>query len=336
MKIDANSTAPLVLFATERSGSNLLRAILSSHSKIASPTPAGLVAALAPHSHQYTSSAGRVDIETMIDHAIALTQLHWSPWEVDVDPEQIRQRMVADSFWALFRALNEVYAEQRNCPIWLTKEPQALLWWQQFADHLPGAQSIVLVRDGRDVATSMLKSQLHEFHVFSAADIWAREQKAAREMLEGPQFRDRTICIRYEDLITDPRLEISRLTEFLGLEFEERMVEYYRDPANIEYSKSTDLWKNIRNPISKESVGKFRSVLSRRQIRIFEAEAWEELSYFGYATEFAHRPSLSKVRRRLLRIWTRLLRESQIRFSSEFRRRRLWREQVRAIQKFQA
>lgn len=336
MKAEANRMLPVVLFATERSGSNLLRAILSSHSLIASPPPAGLVAALAAHAHQYTDSAGRVDTGSMIGHAIALTQLHWSPWEVAVDADEIRGRMEADTFWALFRELNEAYAEHSGCPIWLTKEPQAVLWRQQLADHLQKARFIVLVRDGRDVANSMLRSQLHEFHVFSAATVWAREQSAAREMLERPQFRNRTACIRYEDMIADPRRQISRLTEFLGIEFEEHMLEFYKDPKNIEYSKSTDLWKNISKPINRESIGKFKSGLSRREIRIFEAVAWEELAYFGYAAEFAHRPSLGKSRQRLLRIWARLLRESKIRFSPEFRRRKAWREQVKAIQEFRA
>jgi hypothetical protein len=323
-----------MLFATERSGSNLLRAILAAHSQITSPPPAGLLVALTPSADQFLVLAGQADRRVLIDHAVALTRLHWSPWEIELDPEDISHRVGSGSIWALFRELNEAYAEQKKCRAWLTKEPQAILWRAEIADHFPDARFILLVRDGRDVANSMLKSELHEFHVFSAASIWAREQRAAREMLESPQYRDRTICIHYEDLIADPRGQVSRLAEFIGVEYEKQMLSFHRDPENIEFSKKTDLWKNIAKPISKDSVGKYKSGLSRRQVRTFEAVAWEELSYFGYAPEFSRRPPLGSGRRWLLGIWAQWLGAAQKRLSPEYWRRSAWRKRVKLMQNF--
>jgi len=325
---------PVILSATERSGSNLLRAILSSHSQIASPPPAGLIPAIAPHFYRYTNSSGGLRSKSLIQDAISLIRLHWSPWDVELDPEEISSRMQADTFWALFRALNESYAQQKACPIWLSKEPQSIRWVLEISESMPDAKFILLVRDGRDVALSMLKSQFPDFHVYSAALTWSQEQRAGRKVLHDPNFKGRAMCIRYEKLLENPSSTVSELSDFIGVQFESQMLEYYKDVKNITYSKKTTLWKNIREPIISDNIEKYKAGLSKRQIRIFEAVAWDELRSFGYATEFTSRPALSSMGRLILKMWSRLLRKFKIRLSSDYERQKRWREQLKTIANF--
>lgn len=272
---------PLILLASERSGSNLLRAILVSNSAIASPPPAGLVVAMAPHEAKYRKKDGALDRRRYIKDALTLTQLHWSPWDIRPTIEEIEARMCADNFWALFRAMNEAYAEKKGGRYWLTKEPEIAAWAQDILLNYSDAKFIVLVRDGRDVALSRLKGRLHEFHIFGAAAAWSAGQKHCREALTSQSAHGRICLVTYEELIRNPKKAILQLASFIGVEFEDQMLEYYKNREIIAYSGRTPLWGNIGKPINSSNQGKYKRALSNREIRVFEAIAWEELKYFG-------------------------------------------------------
>jgi hypothetical protein len=141
-----------------------------------------------------------------------------------------------------------------------------------------------LVRDGRDVALSLLEVKAWGPRtVYGAARWWARRvdgiQQYAAQHMEG-----RFLEIQYEELIEDPAAVYERITRFYGI----------HDPA-----KHAELARQVA--AKKGNSGKWRSRMSPKQLELFERVAGETLQRNGYKleTDPARLKPLSPVQERI-------------------------------------
>jgi hypothetical protein len=89
---------------------------------------------------------------------------------------------------------------------------------------------VFLVRDGRAVCESRMRRE--GLTMEQSVRIWKLEQLKHRAVrLTIP--RQRVYALRYEDLCRDPRAEIGRLCQRLGVVFEEQMLDFRRDRHNL-------------------------------------------------------------------------------------------------------
>jgi len=280
----AQST-PIILLGSERSGTNLLRALLSTHSKIASPPPCGILDTLAQQQFRYLSPLHPTHIPELIEDVITLIQTHMNPWDLELKVESVIDKMATPSFWALFTAINEIYAEHHDCPFWFSKEPGAFNYIYDLKVHLPKVKFIYMTRDGRDVAASMLKGRLHEFHVYATANRWAAEQRLCLNAYSAPLLNSQIFMVRYEDLIDDTESVLTDLMSFIGLDFEEKQLNFHQNEAVVKHAGKSASWKNLSKPIDKSNKGRYLNNLSSKQIEIFESFAWNEMKALGYPLE---------------------------------------------------
>jgi hypothetical protein len=94
----------------------------------------------------------------------------------------------------------------------------------------PDARFIHLIRDGRDVALSIIQQPWGPSDFLTAIRQWAETVRWARKMLRMLPD-DRHLELRFEDLVSDPRAQLERLTNFLGVEFEPGMLTDYTKNA---------------------------------------------------------------------------------------------------------
>jgi hypothetical protein len=123
------------------------------------------------------------------------------------------------------------------------------------------------VRDGRDVCASWIKFAWVG-NGYRAGRDWAasmEEWRAAQKMI-APANR---IELRFEDLINDVESQLERLCVFLGIPYDEAMLRYHEHTT---YS-----------PIDPNQAGKWQKGLDRRNLRLFESAAADELVAQGYA-----------------------------------------------------
>jgi hypothetical protein len=186
--------------------------------------------------------------------------------------------------------MNALYAENKGCPVWLSKEPDLFRHVYECALHYPDARFVYLVRDGRDVAASMLKRGVHERDIYKAGKRWRNEQQLSIGAMSDEALRERFFMLRYEDLIADAEGVTKTLMDFLGMPFEASQLEFYRQKSVIEHSKKSEFWKNLSKPVDASNAGKYREFLTERDIRIFENLCWNELSLLGYRPDL-DRPS---------------------------------------------
>jgi hypothetical protein len=94
----------------------------------------------------------------------------------------------------------------------------------------PDARFVHLVRDGRDVALSVIRQWWGANDFMTAVRSWAEMVSTARRMLAMlPQ--ERHLELRFEDLVADPGTQLRRVTDFLGVAFEDGMLSRYTDRA---------------------------------------------------------------------------------------------------------
>jgi hypothetical protein len=133
----------------------------------------------------------------------------------------------------------------------------------------PDARFVHIIRDGRDVARSLVAQPWGPATVREAAEEWRTSVLAGRRA-RGAQYLE----IRYEDLFADHEGRIRDLYDWLGLDVTDEAV-----AAGLEAS---DVVANADPTDPRAETGKWRRSFSRRDLRDFERIAGDLLAELGY------------------------------------------------------
>jgi Sulfotransferase family len=130
----------------------------------------------------------------------------------------------------------------------------------------PDSRFIHLVRDGRDVAKSII-GMGWAGNTWTAIDFWIKAEETW-ELLKQGLGPDRAFDVRYEDLIRRPAETLAELCGFIGIEY---------DPAMMRYPEDSTYGAPDPNLIEQ-----WRSKQSERDVRLAEARAGQWLLRRGY------------------------------------------------------
>ena len=169
------------------------------------------------------------------------------------------------------RRLYAAYAAQDGKRRYGDKTPTAVLRMDLISAALPEARFIHIVRDGRDVALSVLGRPWGPGTITRAALWWKRAviegRRSARRL--GPT---RYVEVRYESLVSDPEPLVGSLAEFAGLVFRDEMLRYYErevflrglDPSGTGHARlrlpPTPGLRDWRSQMAPEDVGQFEGL----------------------------------------------------------------------------
>lgn len=288
--IPAASGPPVVVLGVARSGTSLLREMLNHHSELAIPSESYF---LMPLWDRFRASR---DLEKLLaDLAFAVQVLEWG-----VDPDAVRARIprTAD-FPDVIRAVYECYAESRGKRRFGDKTPLYLLHLELLEHAFSRPVYVHIMRDVRDAALSYAampgghpRGWLWAAGVADFACRWRRQVERTRRFGSsiGP---DRYVELRYEDLVLEPERRLREVCARIGLNFEDSMLEYYRD-ADVSTLVNH---KRLAEPPS-PSARTWREVMRADDVERLEAVAGELLDELGYERAFP-RPS-ARARARML------------------------------------
>lgn len=150
------------------------------------------------------------------------------------------------------------------------KNPADSLHIPLLAELLPSARFIHVVRDGRDVAKSLMQVPWGSKDYYAAGRTWTHFVSKARR--DGQNLPGRYHEFRYEDLLTEPQPVLTGLVEYIFGEVIPEKVETLL--AYIDRTKKSDRVLN------------WQQQLSERERSLFEAGAADTLHASGYQTEF--------------------------------------------------
>lgn len=199
---------PLVLIGAPRSGTTYLQSLIDADPRI-----------------------------VMTNETRVLTWLHRSIREaVDGDKAVARMKgeIVAHLQAELPRVVRDFYRDLSPTATWWgDKNPfysteEGVL--ETIDDLFPGTRYVHLIRDGRDVVTSLhrrTRSDGRPWSTFDGGhDLWLRSLTVARRFAE--RAGDRYLELRYEDLITDDEGHLARVLRHYGVDPHEESLAYAR------------------------------------------------------------------------------------------------------------
>jgi hypothetical protein len=298
----AGRAIPLLVTGMERSGTTLLRTMLSGHPAVCRHLPPFVVNLFRRWPDGVADPAA---LDVFLEDLYTRTRFGRSP----VSRDELRARVAPRlplSFRELAFHVTAAHSERLG--------KSGFTYWGEGTPHLVpvlhahraaldralGAYRVIaIVRDGRAVLASVLRAQAVMGQGF-ATDVIALAARWRQAVTLGRLFPDpaRYHELRYEDLVTQPEATLRGVCQFLGVPWEPAMLAY------PELGVRTPIHALLAAPPSPARATAWSREGPPVLLRIFDWLARDELRRLGYPALPAGlgRPALL-VRGELLRYW---------------------------------
>ena len=185
-------------------------------------------------------------------------------WRIDINPETLHASVNGYDYAAVVDSICQLRSTRHGKNSWGDKTPHYVFHLDTLSELFPHSKFINVVRDGRDVALSLLGRPWGPANIYACAMYWRRhtEPTHSRKKLldEG-----RMLELRYETLLSSPHATVKMLYGFLNEEV----------PISIDEAIGR---------IQSQNSGRWRTTMKPDDVRLFEAAAGDRLELLGYAT----------------------------------------------------
>ena len=285
---------PIFIIGSPRSGTTLLRLMITSHRNIVVPPECGFAVWWKTKYENWNAAEHLTRLEEFITDFKQSKKIE--TWNLDY--EAMSQFLLAQhpaSYAELVSLIYTFYASARKPAFerWGDKNNFYLNHIAALDSMFPDAHFVHIIRDGRDVACSYRELAQKRIDSAYAPDLPTAISGIAREWkLNIETIRNsfaainpgRTFEIRYEDLVSTPETTLQELCRSLGEEYDPGMMEYHLknkaeqlEPAGFLQWKA----KTLLQPV-KEQAGRFRRELAGDEIGEFERIAGDLLRRYSY------------------------------------------------------
>ncbi len=294
--------SPVFIIGLPRSGTTLMRMMLSSHPQLA----------IAPETNFLNSWMriyGHLDPTRPRDF-----ELFWSKLTAGelfpsfgITPAGVRARIdgLGDpGFRGIFTAICQEYAARTGKARWGEKTPRHADYLDTLLQWFPAARVLYMQRDPRAVTSSILAKNWARSSRFP--HVHARRWRRSMRGVLARAGQGNVMLVSYEDLVADGESVLRRICDFIGEQYHPNMLA--RSDAAL-YRLYPDDEKTLRDlpvlkPLNPASLYKWRDRLTPVQVAIIEHESEPEMSRLGYRPEARCRP----LPWRLKLLWQRMLR----------------------------
>ncbi len=266
---------PFFIVGNPRSGTTLLRFILSSHSRIYIPEETGFL----PHlSHYLNRELSRVEVEQLI-RRIGRMNAEWFGMVQDYDA--FYAGLPVPTLTHVLDQLYQLKLAPHGAVRWGDKGPSYVRVLKPIDSIFPTAKYIHMIRDGRDCTLSAMKKwgqRYWYYDTYYLMQAW-RRNVAAGCAAASWLGKDRYLEVRYEDLVNDVSSAIRRICDFLGEDFEPQMLDH--TGLARELVAPTGHFE-VEQPVTQRTVGNWRRNMSMFDQKVSNRVAGRELTQLGY------------------------------------------------------
>jgi len=283
------NASPIFIVGCPRSGTALLRDLLRSHPRLTFPPESHFIPAF------YRGYGDPRTEREAIVLARRILKLEWIRfWNLPMEAGAFApDRSFRDILCRLYGA----WAHYEKKPRWGDKTPHYVADIAALAEIFPEGKIIHIIRDGRDVAISWLKSGHEPRNLFVGAERWdsyVRAGRASGGKLPSGNYQE----IRYESLLRRPEETMTSVCEFIGEPFVEAVL--HPSPARPMVRQPIfgrrRLFPVTRAYVIAKNIEKWKIEMPLPDRRLFESVAGDLLTELGYETEGFNR-TVSKFRR---------------------------------------
>jgi len=290
------STSPIFVLGNPRSGTTLLRLMLTCHPRITIPPECGFAVWLRPRWGAWTQqkAADAGEVFRFVEDVLASRK--FETWHV-TGPDLLDaiERDAPGSYADLVRSVYGAYERHvgREATRWGDKNNWYIHHVADIRAMFPEAVLVHLVRDGRDVACSYLEiaerriDSIYAPHLPRAleaiAQEWVENVSGLRAAFDAEGWRN-VIELRYEDLVADPIATLTAAMRKLGEDFHPDMLDYAARNVREELEPREFLQWKARTVSAPDPslVGRYERDLDAAQIEILTSRMRSLLDQYGY------------------------------------------------------
>jgi len=194
-------------------------------------------------------------------------------------PRGVRTPDEARSFFSELANRYVTCLGRSNVEFFGEKTPEHTSRLDLIREVFPDAKIVFIYRDGRDVALSLSQVPWMVPDPCVGICIWLYYYGVMRQAWESEMKG--VAFFRYEDLVSKPRETFQTLLEFVGADFDERVIQGFGNAAGIPVRELA--WKRrALEPINSDRVGSWRMGLRADDLAVIERISGTVLSYLGY------------------------------------------------------
>lgn len=287
---------PIIILGNPRSGTTLLRLVLTSHPDICIPPEGGFMCWLWPQFSDWSRNDW-LDHSKIRKFSQAVERSKkFETWKIS--EAEITKELSSNSPESYRHACCAVYAlyarkNKSEAAHWGDKNNFYTSQTELLTKLFPKGRFIHLVRDPRDVfcsyrdmavleTTSIYKPVLST-DAAAVAEEWVRNNENVNRVL-GTKNGISSCNLRYEDLVSNPEKEASKLCSWMGIDYHADMLQFHElNKKNIlEPAETMDWKKKTLQKISTEQCERFRKELNSDEIASIEDRASALMKQFRY------------------------------------------------------
>ncbi len=270
--------SPIFVVGASRSGTTMFRLMLNSHSKIHIPPEAWFFGELLTSLPAYGELS---PAQVQVAREIIRSNVRWPDW--NCSDERLDAALAFECQPRLAELINRVFREctaaGSEC-VWGEKSPRHSHIILQMRAVFPDAKFIHLIRDGSDSCISIFQRGWYDRSFRRICEHWVTTVRAAQR---GADFgAGHYMEVRYEELINSTDSVLRKVCLFLGLPFEEGMIDFTARIESDIVAGESGLHSNLLAGVQKELVGKGRDAMTDWQkvvYRILCGSLSRELGY---------------------------------------------------------
>lgn len=276
------NNSPIFIVGSSRSGTSLLAAMLSAHSRIACGPETQLLHKI--KKAQLEEALADSDWPQLaVKHLSKLTLAGQRVIDIYKLSEELLTEYLRDkpqSIASIFESITANFARAQNKPRWAEKTPRHLLHVETIRREFPNAKIIRIVRDPRDSAISMRQLNWSSNDYLPNLYIWNEWYDKTDAFFET---ETNSTTIQYEDLAHSPQETLVSLCKFIGEDFEIGMLQT-SDSGKL-VATANEPWKQqVSEDIDTSRCYRWKKELStiEKTTSIYLVNKW--LTKFNYET----------------------------------------------------
>jgi Sulfotransferase family len=191
--------------------------------------------------------------------------------KLGLTPQRLYDSLLQHDYASMVDAIGRAYGVLNGHRSWGDKTPHYITDVDVLHLLFPRSKMLYIVRDGRDVALSLLERSWGPATIYTCAQQWQHENEP-RPIFSALQSKGLLHDIRYEDLLAKPHETLAGILSFLGQDSSEDVLDELT--ASIRRTKARE-WEREMSPAN---------------VELFESVAGETLRRFDYTVTHPSSP----------------------------------------------
>lgn len=304
--MDNNEIESFFIFGSPRSGTSLLSRMMDSHEHLVVPQESLLFKMFSSFLKYYGDLSLIDNQKTLLEDMLKTRVIgYWSP---QPKYEDVLALIVKPGFGGVVEALIRSTAPDKQLRLWGEKSPGHVFYWSQIIAAFPNAKIVHIIRDGRDVASSLLNARMGPKTYYAAGKLWV-DYIQQMDRVKGECAPENYVEIHYEALLSEPEKNLKEICKTLGIDYSDSMLRFFENDSLC----ATDARnrENLQMPLMASNKEKWRSKMSKKELQEFETVAGDDLKKHGYelANELGALPVINQ-------LWIKNIYSPAIRFIS--------------------